>query len=91
MSDGKIYAGASGWAYANRKPKFYPVKLGAKKFREHYATSLSSVEVNYRVRKTLIIYFTRNGCPRVLAGLALRADLPPGRHNNWKATSFQRD
>lgn len=50
MSIGKIYAGTSGWAYATWKPKFYPAKLNAKKFLEHYASRLNSVEVNYTFR-----------------------------------------
>jgi uncharacterized protein YecE (DUF72 family) len=46
----KVYAGASGWAYATWKPKFYPAGLGAKKFLAHYASRLNSVEVNYTFR-----------------------------------------
>ncbi len=45
-----IYAGTSGWSYATWKPKFYPANLPAKKFLEHYATRLNSVEVNYTFR-----------------------------------------
>jgi uncharacterized protein YecE (DUF72 family) len=48
---GKVYAGTSGWAYASWKPKFYPAKLGSKKFLEYYATRLNSVEVNYTFRR----------------------------------------
>jgi len=47
----KIYAGTSGWAYANWKPAFYPPKLPSKKFLEHYATRLNSVEVNMTFRR----------------------------------------
>jgi len=47
MPPGAIYAGTSGWAYASWRPKFYPAKLGASKFLEHYATRLNSVEVNF--------------------------------------------
>lgn len=50
---GKVYAGTSGWAYASWKPKFYPAKLGSKKFLEYYATRLNSVEVNYTFRRFL--------------------------------------
>ena len=46
-----MYAGTSGWAYANWKPRFYPAKLGAAKFLAHYATRLNSVEVNYTFRR----------------------------------------
>ncbi len=45
-----IYAGTSGWAYPLWKPAFYPAKLPAKRFLEHYATQLNSVEVNYTFR-----------------------------------------
>jgi uncharacterized protein YecE (DUF72 family) len=45
-----IYAGTSGWAYPLWKPVFYPAKLPAKRFLEHYATQLNSVEVNYTFR-----------------------------------------
>jgi uncharacterized protein YecE (DUF72 family) len=42
--------GTSGWAYASWKPDFYPKQVPAKKFLEHYATRLNSVEVNYTFR-----------------------------------------
>jgi uncharacterized protein YecE (DUF72 family) len=45
-----IFVGTSGWAYATWKPDFYPPKLSQKKFLEHYATRLNSVEVNYTFR-----------------------------------------
>ena len=45
-----IYAGTSGWAYPLWKPAFYPAKLPAKRFLEHYASRLNSVEVNYTFR-----------------------------------------
>ena len=45
-----IYAGTSGWAYPLWKPAFYPEKLPAKRFLEHYASRLNSVEVNYTFR-----------------------------------------
>ena len=48
---GKIYAGTSGWAYASWKPDFYPPKLAASRFLNHYATRLNSVEVNYTFRR----------------------------------------
>jgi uncharacterized protein YecE (DUF72 family) len=47
MPAGTVYAGTSGWAYASWRPKFYPARLGAAKFLEHYATRLNSVEVNF--------------------------------------------
>jgi uncharacterized protein YecE (DUF72 family) len=46
-----VYLGTSGWAYASWKPDFYPAKLPAKKFLEHYATRLNSVEVNFTFRQ----------------------------------------
>jgi len=45
-----IYAGTSGWAYPTWKPGFYPPGLPAKRFLEHYASRLNSVEVNYTFR-----------------------------------------
>ena len=48
---GKVYGGTSGWAYPSWKPGFYPGKgLPARRFLEHYATRLNSVEVNYTFR-----------------------------------------
>jgi uncharacterized protein YecE (DUF72 family) len=44
---GRIFAGTSGWAYGNWKPDFYPAKLSATRFLNHYAARLNSVEVNY--------------------------------------------
>src|SRR5580692_1689341 len=44
---GEIYAGTSGWAYGSWRPDFYPAKLGAARFLNHYAGRLNSVEVNY--------------------------------------------
>ncbi len=46
----QAYLGTSGWAYASWKPAFYPATLPAKRFLEHYATHLNSVEVNYTFR-----------------------------------------
>jgi uncharacterized protein YecE (DUF72 family) len=46
-----IYAGTSGFAYPAWKPKFYPAKLPATKFLEHYATRLNAVEINYTFRR----------------------------------------
>ena len=44
---GEIYAGTSGWAYTSWRPGFYPAKLGAGRFLQHYAGRLNAVEVNY--------------------------------------------
>ncbi len=47
----RLFAGTSGFAYPNWKPDFYPQKLPQKKFLEHYATRLNSVEINYTFRR----------------------------------------
>jgi uncharacterized protein YecE (DUF72 family) len=44
---GEIYTGTSGWAYSSWRPGFYPAKIGAGRFLQHYAGRLNSVEVNY--------------------------------------------
>lgn len=49
----KLYCGTSGWAYASWKPRFYPAKLPAARFLQHYSSRLSSVEVNYTFRNLL--------------------------------------
>ena len=49
--DSQLYAGTSGWAYAGWKPDFYPAKLAQKKFLNHYATQLNTVEVNFTFRQ----------------------------------------
>ena len=46
-----LYTGTSGFAYPSWKPDFYPAKLPADKFLEHYATRLNCVEVNYTFRR----------------------------------------
>lgn len=43
----KLFAGTSGFSYPLWKPDFYPEKLPAKKFLNHYATRLNAVEINY--------------------------------------------
>jgi uncharacterized protein YecE (DUF72 family) len=50
LAPSAIHAGTSGWAYSTWKPAFYPAKLPAKRFLEHYAAVLNSVEVNYTFR-----------------------------------------
>ena len=47
----QLYAGTSGWAYAGWKPDFYPAKLAQKRFLNHYATQLNTVEVNFTFRQ----------------------------------------
>jgi uncharacterized protein YecE (DUF72 family) len=46
-----LYAGTSGFAYPAWKPGFYPAKLPAKQFLQHYAQRLNSVEINYTFRR----------------------------------------
>lgn len=45
-----LYAGTSGFAYPAWKPEFYPEKLPAARFLEHYAGRLNCVEINYTFR-----------------------------------------
>ena len=47
----QLFAGTSGFSYPAWKPDFYPKELPAKRFLEHYATRLNSVEVNYTFRQ----------------------------------------
>ena len=53
MSKPALYSGTSGWAYASWKPEFYPREVPARKFLEHYASRLNSVEVNYTFRQAV--------------------------------------
>jgi uncharacterized protein YecE (DUF72 family) len=46
-----LYAGTSGFAYAQWKPDFYPDRLPAGRFLQHYASRLNSVEINYTFRR----------------------------------------
>jgi uncharacterized protein YecE (DUF72 family) len=47
----QLFVGTSGFAYASWKPGFYPAKLPAKRFLQHYAGRLNSTEVNYTFRQ----------------------------------------
>jgi uncharacterized protein YecE (DUF72 family) len=47
----QLFVGTSGWAYPTWKPNFYPAKLAQKKFLQHYATQLNTVEVNFTFRQ----------------------------------------
>jgi uncharacterized protein YecE (DUF72 family) len=47
----RLFAGTSGFSYPAWKPDFYPKDLPAKRFLEHYASRLNSVEVNYTFRR----------------------------------------
>ena len=46
-----LYAGTSGFAYPAWKPGFYPARLPAKQFLNHYAQRLNCVEINYTFRR----------------------------------------
>ena len=46
-----LYAGTSGFAYPAWKPGFYPAKMPAKQFLNHYAQRLNCVEINYTFRR----------------------------------------
>ena len=70
-----IHVGTSGWAYPTWKPGFYPAGLPAKRFLEHYASRLNSVEVNYSFRAL--------PSPAMLAGWLAVA--PPGFQFSFKA------
>ena len=47
----QLYVGTSGFAYPSWKPGFYPAKLAAKGFLNHYASRLNTTEVNYTFRQ----------------------------------------
>jgi uncharacterized protein YecE (DUF72 family) len=51
MPEPKLFAGTSGFSYPAWKPDFYPKEVPAKKFLEHYASRLNSVEANYTFRR----------------------------------------
>lgn len=47
----RLYAGTSGFAYPQWKPRFYPEDVPQKRFLEYYAGRLNSVEINYTFRR----------------------------------------
>jgi len=47
----QLFAGTSGFAYPQWKPRFYPEDVPQKRFLEHYATRLNAVEINYTFRR----------------------------------------
>jgi uncharacterized protein YecE (DUF72 family) len=66
MSAGQIYAGTSGYSYAEWKGAFYPEKLPQKQFLEFYAGRFSTVEINntfYRFPATSLLEGWRDGTP----------------------------
>lgn len=48
---GRLFVGTSGFAYAAWKPHFYPEGAAQARLLEHYATRLSSVEINYTFQR----------------------------------------
>ena len=72
-----IYAGTSGFAYPSWKPAFYPEKLPASKFLEHYASRLNSVEINYTFRRLPAATTLKNWVEATPAGFvfALKAHM----------------
>ncbi len=48
---GQVFAGTSGFAYPQWKPRFYPADVPQKKFLGYYASRLNSVEINYTFRR----------------------------------------
>jgi len=47
----RLFAGTSGFAYPQWKPRFYPEDLPQKKFLEYYSSRLNCVEINYTFRR----------------------------------------
>ncbi len=47
----RLFAGTSGFAYPQWKPRFYPAEVPQKKFLEYYASRLNCVEINYTFRR----------------------------------------
>jgi uncharacterized protein YecE (DUF72 family) len=46
-----LFAGTSGFAYPQWKPRFYPEDVPQKKFLDYYASRLNAVEINYTFRR----------------------------------------
>jgi uncharacterized protein YecE (DUF72 family) len=46
-----LFAGTSGFAYPQWKPRFYPADVPARKFLDYYAGRLNCVEINYTFRR----------------------------------------
>jgi uncharacterized protein YecE (DUF72 family) len=44
---GRAFVGTSGWSYTSWRPKFYPEGMKSAAFLSHYATRLSTIEINY--------------------------------------------
>ena len=42
----EVHVGTSGWSYPSWKPAFYPAGTDAKEFLSHYASQLTTVELN---------------------------------------------
>lgn len=64
---GKIHIGTSGWSYRHWKGPFYPDRLSARRFLEHYAGIFRSVEINnsfYRLPEETTFAKWREAVPR---------------------------
>src|SRR5829696_10236275 len=54
MTTRPVRIGCSGWQYKSWRETFYPLRLPARRWLEHYATQFDTVEVNstfYRLAK----------------------------------------
>jgi uncharacterized protein YecE (DUF72 family) len=61
-----VRIGCSGWNYASWKETFYPPRLPARRWLEHYATQFDTVEVNstfYRLAKSAAVDGWVQGSP----------------------------
>jgi uncharacterized protein YecE (DUF72 family) len=73
----QLYAGTSGFAYPQWKPRFYPDDLPQKRFLEHYAGRLNAVEINYTFRRLPNAATLENWVQQTAAGFrfALKAHM----------------
>lgn len=76
----QLFAGTSGFAYPQWKPRFYPEDLPQKRFLEHYATRLNTVEINYTFRHM----------PATATLTAWAAATPPASASRSRRTSRSR-
>src|SRR5438128_540654 len=73
-----LFAGTSGFAYQSWKPRFYPEKLPAKQFLEHYSRRLNAVEINYTFRRLAALSTLTGWVGATAPGFlfAAKADIP---------------
>ena len=72
----RLFAGTSGFAYAQWKPQFYPAKLPANKFLEHYAQRLNAVEINYTFRRMPSAATLESWVAATPSGFCVRVERP---------------